>query len=192
MMHIERRYHNPPYGLFAVVTLMSNAESGQTEITGVVIEELIEKQERGIAKILRVALEHLQAREEEHRMKHKDKQLAALFPATIDYYFEKLFAGCRREDSKEFTCGHVNLLDDILVAFRAALTERGIIPAYSHVAYDLEDAEYPLAEYKKYINGDPASTLNEKSSRIFVFFLRHQFGVLLKYAQEFDEECMEP
>ena len=72
--------------------LMSNAESGQTEMTGVAIAELIEKQERGIAGILRVALEHLQ-REEEHRMKYKDKQLAALFPSTIDYYFEKLVAG---------------------------------------------------------------------------------------------------
>jgi hypothetical protein len=172
--------------------LMSNAESGQTEMTGVAIAELIEKQERGIAGILRVALEHLQTREEEHRMKYKDRQLAALFPATIDYYFEKLFAGCRREDGREFTSIHVDLLNDILVAFRAALTERGIIPAYSHVAYDVEDAEYPLAEYKKYIDGDPAGTLNEKSSRIFVFFLQHQFGVLLKYAQEFDEEYMEP
>lgn len=118
--------------------------------------------------------------------------MAALFPATIDYYFEKLFAGSRREDSREFTSIHVDLLNDILVAFRAALTERGIIPAYNHVAYDVEDTEYPLAEYKKYIDGDPASTLNEKSSRIFVFFLQHQFGVLLKYAQEFDEEYMEP
>ncbi len=172
--------------------LMSNAENGKTEITGVPIAELIEKQERGVAEILRAALDHLQTREEEHRMKYKDKQLAALFPGTIGYYFEKLFAGCRREDSREFTSIHVALLNDILVAFRAALTERGIIPAYSHVAHDVEDAEYPLAEYKKYIDGDPTSTLNEKSSRIFVFFLQHQFGLLLKYAQEFDEEYMEP
>ena len=125
-------------------------------------------------------------------MKYNNKQLAALFPSTIGYYFEKLFEGCRREDSREFTSIHVNLLNDILAAFRAALAERGIIPAYSHVAYDVEEAEYPLAEYKKYIDGDPASTLNEKSSRIFVFFLQHQFGVLLKYAQAFDEEYMEP
>jgi hypothetical protein len=74
------------------------------------------------------------------------------------------------------------------VAFRAALVERGIIPAYDHVGYDLEDAEHSLAEYKKYIDGDPTSTLNEKSSRIFVFFFQHQFGVLLKYTHEFDEE----
>jgi hypothetical protein len=173
-------------------TLMSDAESGQTEMNGVALAELMEKQERGIAAILRVALEHLQTSEEEHRMKYKDKQLAALFPATIDYYFEKLFAGCRREDSREFTSSIVDLLHDILVAFRADLTERGVIPAYSHVAYEVEDAEYPLAEYKKYIDDDPASTLNEKSSRIFVFFLRHQFRVLLEYAQEFDEEYMEP
>jgi hypothetical protein len=171
--------------------LMSSAESG-TEMTGVAIAELIEKQERGIAGILGVALEHLQTREEEHRMKYRGTQLAALFPATIDYYFEKLFAGCRHEDSREFTSIHVDLLNDILVAFRAALTERGIIPAYGHVACDVADAEYPLAEYKKYVDGDPASALNEKSSRIFVFFLQHQFGVLLKYAQEFDEEYMEP
>lgn len=125
-------------------------------------------------------------------MKYKDKQLADLFPATIDYCFEKLFAGCRRADSREFTSSHVDLLNDILVAFRTALTERGIIPAYSHVASEIEEAEYPLGEYKKYIDGDPASTLNEKSSRIFVFFLQYQFGELRKYAQEFDEEYMKP
>ena len=173
-------------------TLMSNAESGHTEMAGVAIADLIEKQERGIARILRAALKHLQTREQEHRMRYKDRQLAALFPATIDYYFEKLFAGCRREESREFTSIFVDGLNDVLRAFRAALTERGIIPAYGHVAQDVEDAEYPLAEYKKYIHGDPASTLNEKSSNIFVFFLQHQFGVLLKYAQEFDEEYMEP
>lgn len=43
-------------------------------------------------------------------MKYKDKQMAALFPSTIDYYFKKLFEGCRREDSGAFTSIHVNLL----------------------------------------------------------------------------------
>jgi hypothetical protein len=171
--------------------LMSFMEDGEVQNTFVQVADLVAQQEIGIAQILLSALKRLREREEEHRMKFKNQSLAEIFPSTIDYYFQKLYAGCRGGESSEFTMIHVDLLCEILASFRAALAERGIIPAYAHVLHELDDAAYPLGEVKKYIAGDSSSTLNAKSGRIFVFFLEHQFRALLDLAQAFDKEYLD-
>ena len=80
-------------------------------------------------------------------MKFRDRKLAAFFPSTIGYYFEKCYEGCREDDDngrRTFAQLHIELLQEILNKLRAELTERGIIPAYRGAVIDLEDAEYPI------------------------------------------------
>ncbi len=174
--------------------LLSYPATGDVEITDVSVTELIEKQESGIAAILEAALEQLRKREEEHRMKFRDHKLAALFHDQIEYYIEKCYEGCRSDDEngrRSFALVNVELLADILSKFRADLTEREVLPSHSHVEMELADADYPLCEFGKFLRGDAASTLNEKSARIFVFYLQHQFRKLRQYAQDIDKGYME-
>ncbi len=126
--------------------------------------------------------------------KYRDKKLAALFPTTIEYYFEKCYEGCRDNDDngrRTFAQMHAELLADILVKLKEGLTERGLLPACDHIGQDIAEVEYPLREFDKYLRGDTDSTLNVQSARIFVFFMQHHFRKLREYAEGFDNECME-
>ena len=172
-------------------TLFTYFEDGSTPMDPIMVLNLIKAQERGIVARLHAALVELRRREVEHRMKYRDKMLAALFPSTIGYYFEKCYEGCREDDNngrKTFAQLHVELLQEILNKLRAELAERGIVPAYHGAEIDLEDTQYPLSELAKFMTGGADNTLNTRSANIFVFFLQHQFDKLRKMAQDFDEE----
>lgn len=122
-------------------------------------------------------------------MKFKDKKLAPTFDGQIHYYFEKLSEGCHgNSDRRAFASMHVDLLIEMVAKFRTALTERGVLPAYDNLRHEVEDTEYPLQELKKYFDGAAANTLNEKSSFIFTFFLKHQIELLSRAAAEIDAD----
>jgi hypothetical protein len=172
-------------------TLFSFFEDGKTPMDPIMVLELIKAQERAIVARLHAAIVELRRREVEHRMKFRDRKLAAFFPSTIGYYFEKCYEGCREDDDngrRTFAQLHIELLQEILNKLRAELTERGIIPAYRGAVIDLEDAEYPLSELAKFMMAGADSTLNAKSANIFVFYLQHQFDKLQQMARAFDDE----
>jgi len=174
--------------------LFSHFEDGKSPMEPIMVLGLIEKQEKAIAARMHGALVELRRREVEHRMKYRDKKLASLFPATIEYYFEKCYEGCRENDDngrRTFAQMHAELLVDILGKFKDGLTERGLLPACDHIGQDIADVEYPLREFEKYLRGDTDNTLNAQSARIFVFFMQHHFRTLREYAEGFDREYME-
>jgi len=169
--------------------LMTSPEIGPHEMTQVSLPELLCRQRAGITRMLKVVTQRLREREEEHRMKFKDEKLAAIFDKQLGYYFEKICEGCHStHDRREFAAMHVTILIDMVSKFRSALTERGVLPSYEGLRLEIEEAEYPLAELRKYFASDPKNTLNEKSSNIFAFYLKHQFECLTKAAKEIDEE----
>jgi hypothetical protein len=69
---------------------------------------------------------------------------------------------------------------------RACLKEREALT--SDLNAEVEDAEYPLRQLALYFAGDSTSFLNQKSSYIFAFYLRHQLSKLRDVASEIDEE----
>ena len=108
-------------------TLFSFFEDGSTPMDPIMVLDLIKAQESAIVERLHAALVELRRREVEHRMKHRDKKLAALFPSTLSYYFEKCYEGCREDDDnsrKTFAKIHIELLQEILNRLRAELAER--------------------------------------------------------------------
>lgn len=125
----------------------------------------------------------------EHRNKFKGKKLAGIFPQTMDYYLEKVSEACRGDhDRRVLGSSMVNLLSTVVHKFIEALTERGILPAYDGLRYDIDEIEYPLRELKAYFDCPADSTLNERSSYIFTFFVRHKLHELKKAAQDFDAD----
>src|SRR5439155_5472665 len=73
--------------------LLSVIDGQDAVFTDVNIPELLRRQENGIIRLLESGVGTLRKRDEEHKMKFKDKSVAALFPETLSYYFEKVFEG---------------------------------------------------------------------------------------------------
>lgn len=169
--------------------LLTTDEDGKTEFTEVEIQDLIQRQRAGVVRLLTNAARKLREREVEHRNTFKDKKLADIFPEALDYYVGKVFEACHGDNNRRvFGCGMVDSIAKIVTQFKDALTERGILPAYNALQQDIGDVQYPLDELRAYFTGATESTLNERSSDIFAFFVRHKLHELKRVAQEFDAE----
>jgi hypothetical protein len=140
--------------------------------------------------MLEMVAKELQDREEQHRMKFKDKKLAAIFPApTVDYAVQKIMEGCgENPNRREFAGRNAGFVVNVVEQFRSALTDRGVLPASTLHKEEIENVEYALQELKKYFDSDEANKLNPKSSYIFAFFVKHQIRRLADIAKDIDQE----
>ena len=173
--------------------LMSTPATGDHEMIEVNITELLDRQRSGITRLLEIAVVELIRREEEHRMKFKDKKLVSFFDPQLSYFFEKISEGCHGDRDRRIFHGlPVDALIEALAGFRQALAERGVLPANSAIEEDLQNAEYPLRELKFYFEENVSNTLNQRSSSIFAFYLKHQMGELKKIAMDIDAEYSAP
>lgn len=72
--------------------------------------------------------------------------------------------------------------------FKTELTDRQIIEAYEGLTYNLELANYPLHELRKYFRSPDDTHINVKDANIFADFVDKQVKALLEWAKNLDEE----
>lgn len=152
------------------------------------ITKLVELQRVVLAATLTEVIALLDEAEMEHRDKHKGKKLSDCFPATLSYYFSKIFEAIHSPRSYPLGKIHVELVAECLVKMRAPLEERGEWEASDTIKYEYELLEYPLQELGTFFKNRPESTLNDKDAYIFCAFVREQIKTLIQIAQEIDEE----
>ena len=104
----------------------------------------------------------------------KDKKLAASFPATTDYYFEKIYESIRAGKLFEYGLSHVKLIAEAVERFKSELAERG--ETYDSVEYHLGLVSYPLQELELYFGSSGQAKLNERDAFIFANFTQTQIN----------------
>jgi hypothetical protein len=141
-----------------------------------------------LEKALEALLQALRKEEMEHREQFRDEKLAALFPAVLHYYFEKLYEAIRGNDVWEYGASHVALIGEIVEKFRAALVRRQIAGAYQGVEYQLKLLDYPLGQLREYFAQKGQGRLNANDAEIFTSFVENEISKLQELALELDAD----
>ena len=164
-------------------------DHGPAQFKGVSIHGLIATQRSQLWAIMNQVVASLQREEAEHKTMFKDKKLAASFPATTDYYFEKIYESIRAGKLFEYGLSHVKLIAEAVERFKSELAERG--GTYDSVEYHLGLVSYPLQELELYIGSSGQAKLNERDAFIFAHFTQTQINTLRGMAAEIDESYCE-
>jgi hypothetical protein len=173
-------------------TLMTTYADGGVIFTEVRLFDLIERNSRMVERTLQKIKDALEAAEMEHRKQFRDEKLADIFPATLDYQFEKVFAGVRKLGAWDGDFGKMslNMIVETVKKFRDAATQRGILNRTSDFEYYFAEVEYPLAELAAYFEGK-GSLKDPRAAGIFTHFLQDKVRGLVVIAREVDEEYAE-
>lgn len=172
---------------FQLVTVYP--DHGPAQFKGVSIQGLIATQRSQLWAIMNQVVASLQREEAEHKTMFKDKKLAASFPATTDYYFEKIYESIRAGKLFEYGLSHVKLIAEAVERFKSELAERG--GTYDNVEYHLGLVSYPLQELELYFGSSGQAKLNERDAFIFADFTQTQINALRGMAAEIDESYCE-
>lgn len=127
-------------------------------------------------------------REVEHRQSFRSDPLAATFPSTLGYSWEKVAEEIH--GSRALGIG-VTLLHDVresLSNLERKLRGRGELPAIEDVfAYHARPALYALARLEQFFTDGPTESLNQDDAEAFLFRLRHEVDALRGLAREIDQ-----
>jgi hypothetical protein len=178
--------HSMHKGGFTLMTTFADKTHAFTDVS---ITELVAKNRTVVERALDRMMQKLEAMEMEHRTAFKEEKLADLFPVTLDYYFEKVFAGADNPGSPDGQWGgiHLNMIAEKVRLFREAIEKRGIVNSSSNWEYYLAEVEYPLQELLNYWNASGSLT-DKRAAEIFAYFLRDKVLKLRESAKELDEE----
>lgn len=171
--------------------LLSILSEGNFRFEDVSIPDLVADQRTNLSEILTSVIGKLEHDEKAHKEKFMMEKLASFFPATLDYYFEKVREGTTKTTIEHVAPAAVGLygIKKALQNFREALAKRGV--TYDSINYVCELLEYPLAELEAFfqnVRKCEKLNINEKTAFIFAFFLQKQFDELISMAKEVDED----
>jgi hypothetical protein len=174
---------------FQLMTLYP--DHAPAEFKGVSLPGLISTQRARLRSVLEQVAAALKKEEGEHRAMFRNQKLAATFPATIDYYFEKIFESISAGHSPEYGGLHVRLVAEAVQRFKSMLMDRGLAGAYDSVEYHLGLVSYPLEELAHYFAAPSQSRLNGRDAFIFTQFAQDEIQTLQKIATEIDDSYAE-
>jgi hypothetical protein len=175
--------------------LLSTDASGRREFTYISLRELAEEQNSYIGEILGDVVAELEARTKLHREEFRHEKLADIFPNTLSYQFEKLFASARGEEPIQLGLWALSELQTMLHLFSERLKARGIaLETYDSIKSTYERLKYPIGELQTFLEertSPKRTTINEATAHIYSFFVEAQVRELMRIADEIDEEYLQ-
>lgn len=171
--------------------LLTTKDDGSCEFHDVDLDEVL-KQQRGIVReVLKNTMDALRQEDLKHRLKFKDQRLVDIFSGT-EYLVGKITEYCGSGSASRLTMAEAaaETICSQVSKFKTALEERGVLNDAGDLNYHFEEIEYPLASLDNYVHGRE-SDVNEKSGRIFAYFVGHKLEELREMAEEIDREYLE-
>jgi hypothetical protein len=109
--------------------LMTSYADGSHTFEYINLSDLIESNAGMLERVLTKLIADLETTEMEHRKQFRDDKLFSIFPTTLDYYFEKIYVGARKQvgDDAILAKGVLEIIAAAVFKFRAALTQRGLL-----------------------------------------------------------------
>ena len=172
--------------------LISYYGNNKTTVRAVLVIDLIKEQRKYLSKILKKIIIVLKAEEKAHREKFKMEKLEAVFPNALPYYIEKIFENIGKLDRAKLGLGHVKLAKEVMGKIKESLQKRGIeIDTYDSIKYHYELLEYPITELELYFDRSKSKEeprINDKTARIFTWFIKEELHELKEIVIEIDSE----
>ena len=169
-------------------TLMSFFAESAPIFEPVNVSTLIEKQMQGVTTLLKNIMSILEEKEMKHKEKFSNEKLVNLFPATTDYYFQKMFEGIHASANKELGVLHLNLIHDLYKKLIEKLKERGEYPANDVLVYKIKEILYPIQKLADFFDNNERNNLNEKDAHIFASFVFQKHSDIVRILDEIDQE----
>lgn len=158
-------------------------ENGYARSEDVDLRKVITDQRGAIAEMLESLDAQLAHDDRELRLAHKGDRLAALFPDTLGYSFEKLHDGIF--NAHPLGAPSLQHVKEVIATFGAALEKRGLsVSAYSGVKDWYTEIEQPLAELEAFFEG--RSQLHPQILSIVASHVKDQVALLKEMATEID------
>jgi hypothetical protein len=167
--------------------LMSYSDKKDSYFQNVPVMELIAKQRKEAARILSEVIKELSVKDEEHKSKFRSESLKDTFHLVL-YAFEKISEEIRGSQAilSKWAVGE---LQSALDRFEQLLKKRGMgIETYDSVKFHYSEIEYPLAELRKFLDGQTSDVASPKAARVYADALQVSFMELMDIAGEIDEE----
>lgn len=172
--------------------LWSWDKNGNRASRWVSLPDLAADQRMLIAEILTQVIADLEKEQATHKEKFRMEKLAALFPDTLSYHFEKIFEASR--DPELAMLGKINLdmISKALGRLREALERRGIgLDTYDSIKYLYDEIGYPITKLEQLfggVNDVGGETVKGKDAYIFAFFVDRKMNELKELVQEIDQD----
>ncbi len=164
---------------------VSPKEKDYTKFYHYDIVKLIDSQRKSINSSLKELVRMLQNEEKEHIGQYNDKEIADLFPSTLNYHFQKLTESSLVSKERQFRKINFDIITSTLKKFKLELKKRDSLDAYIGVNIVLEDLIYPIEKLRKFFSNEV--NLDEEEVKIYSFYVKKQFDELIEMAKEIDE-----
>jgi len=156
------------------------------------LPDVIAIQRRCATGILTFVADSLQEEQTVHKDAFKSEKLAAIFPSTLSYYFEKIYAGANNPSEESLASGCLDIVSKVLDDTREALARRDI-SAQSHDAIGLvyERIEHALSRLHEYFENAKvglSGAVDATDAYIYTSFLQDQVEELRSMVTEIDED----
>ena len=173
-------------------TLLRASNLKDTKFIDYCTEDLIAQNRALAVRVLTRTQKKLEDIEMEHRKAFEGEKLVSIFPTTLGYFFEKVYAAIHNPSYGNRPMGEIGLqcIVTAFASFKAALDKRGILNESSDIHYELDEVEYPLIELGLYFSGSGLLT-DPRAASIFAHFAHNKMEGLVRIAKEIDAEYEE-
>ena len=190
----KQREGNGPFHLVQMSLGLGSFEvvsrsQGTAMFNHVNVRNLIREQQSELSTILQGVIDDMKAADAKHKAKFGGNKLETVFPNTLSYSFEKIYEQIRGGHLAVMGVWGIEEVDRVLAAYRAGLESRGIqIDTYDSIKYLYDLLAYPIEQVKLYLKKESSEIRNEKTARIFTFFIEKHLEDLKVIAREIDKE----
>jgi len=150
------------------------------------LPHLIASQQAEHIKVLSEVLEYLEKDEMMHRAKFKNDLLANCFHSSMGYMISKMYEATWSHD-KNLGLASLQSIELSLEKFKTKLEERNEYYEGSGSRHAVEDLNYPINEFSKYLN-DTSDKLNDKDAYIFVSYIEKKIKEIREICEKIDNE----
>ena len=176
------------HGKFVLLILGEDGSSSYQEIE---ISDLIEDQVGLLQEMLTSVIQKLRQDDQASKEKFAVVKLAPIFESST-YHVEKIFEGTTSVDKAELAKLNVGMIQSMLDALEASLTERDIeLSNLDSLGYTVEYARYALDALTQYFSdavGGAPTNLESRGAYIFAWFVRDAVTQIKDVATAIDKD----
>jgi len=182
LIHSFHHISRPTLGKSGFQLISTASNSDKFQFRDILIDDVLKIQSQYAQQLLTEVLDHLVSVENAHREKYMKDKLLTILPATLNYLFEKVREGIRKDSDRTFGLANFRTIVGYLSQFEEKLKERGEEDCLEYVKADLD---YPTEKVMSYLDGSESN--NQRAIEIFIKYIEEQYERLKAIASEIDE-----
>jgi ribosomal protein S15P/S13E len=172
--------------------LVSHNKNGETSFKDIIVQDLVNEQNKCLSKVLEKVINTLEKEEKDHKEKFKMERMEVIFKH-LSFYMRNVAENIGEDKPKELGLMHIKKIKkEILDKLSNALKDRGLeIDTYDSIRDIYESLEYPVKELELFFDEtktEKGKRINQKTAYIFSFFIREKLNELRDIAKEIDED----